>query len=68
MSTVGTFNVLVVRPLWEGDLRVANAGGVHSLLETGMPEVFANSALGLFVAGDSTSSGIPSVTIEIASN
>lgn len=68
VSTVGTFNVLVVRPLWEGDIRVANAGGVHSLLETGMPEVFANSALGLFVAGDSVSSGIPSVTIEIASN
>jgi hypothetical protein len=66
-ATVGTFNVLVVRPLWEGDIRIANAGAVHSLLETGMPEVFADSALGIFVAGDSTSSGIPSVTIEIAS-
>lgn len=66
-ATVGTFNVLVVRPLWEGDIRIANAGGVHTMLETGMPEVWADSALCLFVAGDSTSSGIPSVTIEIAS-
>jgi len=67
VSSVGTFNVLVVRPLWEGDIRIANAGGVHSMLETGMPEIFADSALALFVAGDSTSTGIPSVTIEIAS-
>lgn len=66
-ATVGTFNVLVVRPLWEGDIRVANGGGVHSFLETGMPEVFADSALALFVAGDSTSTGVPSVTIQIAS-
>lgn len=66
-ATVGTFNVLVVRPLWEGDIRIANAGGVHSMLDTGMPEIFADSALALFVAGDSTSTGIPSVTIEISS-
>lgn len=66
ISTVGTFNVLVVRPLWEADIRTANGGGVHSFIETGMPQVFDNSALAIFVAADSTNTGIPSVTIEIA--
>lgn len=67
VATVGTFNVLVVRPLWEADIRLANGGGVHNFTDTGMPEVFADSALAMFVAGDSTSTGIPSLMIEIAS-
>lgn len=65
-STAGTFNVLVVRPLWEGNIRVANAGDVHDFMKTGMPQVFADSALGLFVAGDSTTTGLPSLLIEVA--
>lgn len=65
-ATAGTFNVLVVRPLWEGNIRVANGGDVHDLLKTGMPEVFADSALLLMVAADSTSTGVPSLTLEIA--
>lgn len=65
-ATAGTFNVLVVRPLWEGNIRVANGGDVHDLLKTGMPQVFADSALLLMVAADSTNTGVPSLTLEIA--
>lgn len=67
VSTVGTFNVLVVRPLWEGDIRAANSAINHNFIDTGMPEVFDNSALTFFVCMDSTSIGIPSAFIEIAS-
>ena len=66
VSTVGTFNLLVVRPLWEGNIRLANAGDIHDFMKTGMPQVFADSALGLFIAADSISTGIPSLLLEVA--
>lgn len=66
VSSAGTFNVLVLRPLWEGNIRVANGGDLHDLLRTGMPEVFADSALLLAVAADSTNTGIPNLRLEIA--
>lgn len=66
VATVGTFNVLVLRPLWSGRCRTTNDGDVHDLTKTGMPEVFADSALFLAVAADSTSSGIPEIELVIA--
>ena len=66
VATVGTFNVLVMRPLWSGRCRTANDGDVHDLAKTGMPVVFADSALFLAVAPDSTSSGIPEIELVIA--
>lgn len=66
VATVGTFNVLVLRPLWEGNIRVANGGDVHDMLRTGLPEVFADSALMLTVAADSTATGVPNLLLEIA--
>lgn len=68
VATVGTFNVLVLRPLWSGRVRVANDGDVHDLLKTGMPQLFADSALMLAVSADSTSSGIPELELVIANN
>ena len=65
-ATVGTFNVLVLRPLWSGRCRTTNDGDVHDLTKTGMPEVFEDSALFLAVAADSTSSGIPEIELVIA--
>lgn len=65
VATVGTFNVLVVRPLWSGRVRVANDGDVHGLDKTGMPVVFDTSALQLAMCADSTSSGVPDLQIEI---
>jgi len=66
VSTVGTFNVLVLRPLWTGRARIANDGDSHGLDKTGMPQVFATSALFLAIAADSTTSGVPELQVEIA--
>lgn len=67
VSTAGTFNVLLLRPLWEGNVRVANGGDSHDMVRTGMPEVFDSSAILLTVAADSTSTGVPYVLFEITS-
>lgn len=66
VATVGTFNVLVLRPLWSGRARVANDGDIHGMDKTGLPVLFANSALYLAVAADSTSSGIPECEFQVA--
>jgi len=67
VATAGTFNVLVLRRLWAtGSMRVNNSGDVHDLLKTGMPQVYDDSALFALLAADSTSSGLPDVTLEIA--
>lgn len=66
VSTVGTFNVLVLRPLWSGRVKIANDGDVHDLAKTGMPVLFADSALVLAVAADSTATGIPELEFVIA--
>lgn len=66
VATAGTFNVLVLRPLWSGRCRTANDGDVHDFTKTGMPQVFADSALFLAVAADSTSTGIPEIELVIA--
>jgi hypothetical protein len=66
VATAGTFNVLVLRPLWSGRVRTANDGDVHGLDKTGMPQVFADSAIDLMVAADSTSSGVPELEYVIA--
>jgi hypothetical protein len=66
VATVGTFNVLVLRPLWSGRCKIANDGDVHDLAKTGMPVVFADSALVLAVAPDSTATGVPELEMVIA--
>lgn len=64
--TAGAFNVLVMRPLWSGRIRITNDGDTHDFTETGMPEVFADSALVVAVATDGTGSGIPELEFVIA--
>lgn len=66
VATVGTFNVMVLRRLWTGRVRVANEGDLHAFLQTGLPELFADSALYMMVNADSTSSGLPDIEVEIA--
>jgi hypothetical protein len=66
VSTVGTFNVLIVRPLHYMRIPFAGYSEQRDLYGTGMPEVFADSALGLFVQPDSTASALPAWEIEIA--
>ena len=66
VSTVGTFNVLVLRPLWYGSVLSNSGGGANDMLTTGMPQVFADSALMLIVQPTGTGTGIVDVQLEIA--
>lgn len=66
VATVGTFNVMVLRPLWSGRVPLANGGDVHDMLRTGLPLVYDSSSLFILVCPDSTSSGIPELSMEIA--
>lgn len=66
VATAGTFNILVVRPLWSGRVIVANGGDAHDYLRAGLPTVFATSALQVAINADSTASGIPEVFLTIA--
>jgi hypothetical protein len=65
VSTVGTFNVLVLRRLWEGRIIVANGGDAHDFLKTGLPEIFADSALMAIVQPDSTATGLFELMFEV---
>lgn len=66
VSTAGTFNVLIVRPLVQMRIPVGGYSEQRDLYGTGMPEIFATSALGVFVRPDSTGTGLPEWEIEIA--
>jgi hypothetical protein len=66
--TAGNFNVVVFRPLWNGRVNVANSGDTHGIDRTGLPQIWATSALQLLINADSTASGLPDLTLEIASN
>lgn len=67
VSTVGTFNVLIVRKLFMKRVFVASKMESYDLSQTGMPEVFDTSALALYVQPDSTATQLPYARIEIAS-
>lgn len=64
-ATVGTFNLLVMRPLAEIRVRAANDGIVQDALMTGMPQVFADSALVMVVTTDSTATQLPELVVDI---
>ena len=66
VATAGTFNILVVRPIWSGRVKIANDGDVHDYAKTGMPIIYADSALMMLVAPDSTATGIPELELVIA--
>jgi hypothetical protein len=69
IMTAGAFNVLLVRELWtSGRVRVANDGSIHDMLTTGMPIVYPDSALTVWVQTDSTASNTPELFFELASN
>ena len=66
VASAGTFNILVLRPLWEAYIPLATFSVTDDLLKTGMPQVFADSALFCLVTPLSTALGIPMCTFEIA--
>jgi hypothetical protein len=65
VASAGTFNVLVMRPLWSGRVRTANDGDTHGPDKTLLPELFADSALVMTIAADSTSTGTPELEFVI---
>lgn len=65
VATAGTFNVHVMRRLWQGRVRINNDGDVHDFTKTGMPQIFDTSALRFVIQSDSTATGIPEFQLEI---
>jgi hypothetical protein len=68
VSTVGTFNVHVLRPLWEGRIAVTNQSIKFDMLGTGLPQVYDTSALRVIIQPDSTATQLPRLKFLIASN
>ena len=66
VATVGTYNVMVLRKLWQGRVTIANDVVVHDLIRTGMPRVAETVALYPLIQADSTSTGLPTLYVEIA--
>lgn len=65
VATAGTFNVLVLRPLWTGRSMLAGGGGIDGIEKIDAPIVFADSALVLLCGPDSTSTGVPDVAVKV---
>ena len=66
VATVGTFNVHVMRWLWGCRINGANQGAFDSMLKSGLPKIFGDSALRMVITADSTASGLPSMRMETA--
>jgi len=68
VATVGTFNVMVLRRLAEGRIIAANNMDRQSVIDLGaLQEMYAESALYVLIAADSTSSGLPEVNSQVVS-
>ena len=65
VASAGTFNVLVIRPLWSSRVIAANFGDLHDYMRVGLPLMFDTSALAVCVNADSTSSGLPELMLTI---
>lgn len=65
VSTVGTFNIHVMRKLWSGRVKFANDGDVHEFTKTNLPQVYSDCSLFYVVNADSTSTGLPTIDIDI---
>lgn len=65
VASAGTFNVLVLRPLWTGRVRVANDGDVHGIDKTLMAQLYAGSCLFMQMIADGTSSGVPDMEMTL---
>lgn len=67
VATAGTFNVMVLRPLFDGFVANANDGRVYTFTETGMLQVYDTSALYCLLAtAAGVSSGTPLCEFDVA--
>lgn len=66
-ASAGTYNINIMRSLWtQGRIPIAGGGDIHDMLKTGMPVVYADSAIMFLVTTDTgTSSGLPEVAFNI---
>jgi hypothetical protein len=64
-ASAGTFNVMVLRRLASMRVRSVNDGDIRDFLKTGLPQIYADSALYQLVSTDSTAMGVPEMSIEI---
>lgn len=65
VSTAGTFNVLVTRPIFRARVNIANGGDSFDFLRSGGRKIFEHSALILLIKPDSTATGLPSVLFDV---
>lgn len=65
VSSAGTFNVLVLRPLATGRVAQAGGGDVFGIEKLDAPRVFADSALFMTIAPDGTATGLPDINLRI---
>jgi hypothetical protein len=65
-ASAGTFNVMIMRPLWFGRVMTANGGDVHDILRTGLPKIFDTTAFYTLLYCDSTAVGFPDLTFQVA--
>jgi hypothetical protein len=66
VASAGTFNLLILRPLGDARIRVANDSIIQDALSTGLPVVYADSAFMLVVTPDAAATGLPEVLIDVA--
>jgi len=65
-GSAGTANIMVLRPLIAGRIIAANAIDRFSAIESSLVQIYDTSALYALVAADSTSSGLPDCTFQVA--
>lgn len=66
VASAGTFNIAVMRKLWEGRISYTYEYKLDDMLKTGLPQIYADSALYIVTYPDSTSTPLPYFSIEIA--
>jgi hypothetical protein len=66
VASAGTYNLFVMRRLATMRVPVANFSDQWGWDRTGLPQIWADSALTIMVLPDSTSSGLPAVNVTIS--
>lgn len=66
VATAGTFNLMLLRPLWAWRTTRANEKVIDNYVRTGIPQIYDTSALYCLCATDSTATGTVNYILEIA--
>lgn len=65
VATAGAFNVILARRLAMFDVRIGNAMDLQAWDAIGAPQVFDTSCLWMVIVADGTSSGLPTLDLDI---